>query len=422
MGIERPGSRPSSTARVTAAAPNRSLTSSSATSSAPLRVRSKGSSSWTESLVLDVADAHPDERDAPLLDQRRGRGQEGSRRGQDRVASARWRAASVCERVARVKSSKRRRSTTVRPDALGRAHPVGDPVDEPDEDRVDRVRGQRPPARARAAIRSTVAAARPGPVAGRGCARARGGDGPMPGRAARRGPAPATRRPRRRCVMPASVELLRGLPPDAPEPLDRERMEERALLVGRNHQQPVGLRSRARRPWRGTWCGPRRPRSGGRPASATARRSCIAISVGVPDTRRSPPTSRNASSIESPSTSGVVFANTSNTACSRPSTPRTAAEPRSPAGTAAGPAGAPWRCGRRRTSLRSSPPGRRRRPTITGRPRSRGSSRCSTEAKNASRSACRMVASDTNTCSLPGRGSATPSAQVASAWRERSTN
>ena len=39
-----------------------------------------------------------------------------------------------------------------------------------------------------------------------------------------------------------------------------------------------------------------------------------AISIGVPETRRSPPTSRNASSIERPSTSGVVLSNTSNTA------------------------------------------------------------------------------------------------------------
>src|SRR6185312_15341443 len=55
-------------------------------------------------------------------------------------------------------------------------------------------------------------------------------------------------------------------------------------------------------------------------------------------------------------------------------------------------------------------------PTTTGRPRSRGSSRCSTEAKKASRSAWRMeatVPSYTNTCShtpsLPsGPGVAVP--------------
>ena len=44
--------------------------------------------------------------------------------------------------------------------------------------------------------------------------------------------------------------------------------------------------------------------------SRTSRRSATAISVGVPETLRRPPTSRNASSIDSPSTSGVVSSNT----------------------------------------------------------------------------------------------------------------
>ena len=47
--------------------------------------------------------------------------------------------------------------------------------------------------------------------------------------------------------------------------------------------------------------------------SRTSRRSRTAISVGVPDTRPSPPTSRNASSMDTPSTCGVVARNTSNT-------------------------------------------------------------------------------------------------------------
>ena len=40
-------------------------------------------------------------------------------------------------------------------------------------------------------------------------------------------------------------------------------------------------------------------------------------------------------------------------------------------------------------------------PTMTGRPRRAGSSRCATEAKNASTSACRMTVpgADTNVCS-----------------------
>ena len=49
-------------------------------------------------------------------------------------------------------------------------------------------------------------------------------------------------------------------------------------------------------------------------SSSTSRRSRSAISTGVPNARSIPRTSRKASSIESPSTSGVVFSNTSNTA------------------------------------------------------------------------------------------------------------
>jgi len=53
----------------------------------------------------------------------------------------------------------------------------------------------------------------------------------------------------------------------------------------------------------------------GNPTCArTSRRSRAAISTGVPLIRCSPPTSRNASSMDSPSTSGVVCLNTSNTA------------------------------------------------------------------------------------------------------------
>ncbi len=48
--------------------------------------------------------------------------------------------------------------------------------------------------------------------------------------------------------------------------------------------------------------------------SSTSRRRCTAISLGVPEIRRSPPTSRNASSIESPSTNGVVSWKTANIA------------------------------------------------------------------------------------------------------------
>ena len=53
----------------------------------------------------------------------------------------------------------------------------------------------------------------------------------------------------------------------------------------------------------------------GSPTSSSTRRcSRAAISDGEPASRSSPRTSRNASSIESPSTSGVVSSKTSNTA------------------------------------------------------------------------------------------------------------
>ena len=48
--------------------------------------------------------------------------------------------------------------------------------------------------------------------------------------------------------------------------------------------------------------------------SRTSRRSRVAISSGVPTLRSIPRTSRNASSIERPSTSGVVSSNTRKTA------------------------------------------------------------------------------------------------------------
>src|SRR5436190_12147649 len=59
-------------------------------------------------------------------------------------------------------------------------------------------------------------------------------------------------------------------------------------------------------------------------------------------------------------------------------------------------------------AARTTPP-----PTITGRPRRLGSSRCSTEAKNESASACRVVAeSCTNTCSHRRRSIQTRFLQV----------
>ena len=119
--------------------------------------------------------------------------------------------------------------------------PAGEPVHERDEGGVEGRRASSASGRARAARPSSACAGAPAPAAGRGCARARAGAGPTPARAAPRAwppPGPATWPT---VVSPRCVELLGGDPADAPEPLDRQRVEELELAVGRHHEQPVGL-------------------------------------------------------------------------------------------------------------------------------------------------------------------------------------
>ena len=106
-----------------------------------------------------------------------------------------------------------------------------------------------------------------------------------------------------------------------------------------------------------------------------------------------PRTSRNASSIDSPSTNGDVSSKIANTALLAWCRPRTAAARRSRAGRASSRAQPPIalltpNAFASYEAASTTPP-----PTATGLPRSRGSSRCSTDAKNESRSAWRIVPS-----------------------------
>ena len=105
---------------------------------------------------------------------------------------------------------------------------------------------------------------------------------------------------------PARVELARRHRPDAPQPLDRQRVQELELAVGRHDEQAVRLGHAARH--LGQELGPRHADRDGQPdlARAPAGAAAPRSRSGVPAIRRSPRTSRNASSIESPSTSGVV--------------------------------------------------------------------------------------------------------------------
>ena len=134
--------------------------------------------------------------------------------------------------------------------------------------------------------------------------------------------------------------------------------------------------------------------------SSTSRRSRSAISTGVPKARSTPRTSRNASSIESPSTSGVVvlehledgLARLDVGGEARRDDDRMRAEP--PRLPLAHRGADPERLrlvARREDDAAADDDGPPAQPR---------SSRCSTDAKNASRSACRIVAAfDTNICS-----------------------
>ena len=214
---------------------------------------------------------------------------------------------SVRDRVAREKSSKRSRRTTVRPARPRRAQPARDPVDEPDERRRRPPRGVAATA-AQRALRPDRAAPRARACTGRGsrlCARA------WSWRPAAR-PSSATRVASARratwptVVIPRPCSLPAVDRPDAPQPLDRQRVQERELAVGRHHQQPVGLGHAAGH--LGQELGAGHPDGDGQ-ADLLAHRCAAAgrdRARASPDTRRSPPTSRNASSIESRSTTGAV--------------------------------------------------------------------------------------------------------------------
>ena len=78
-------------------------------------------------------------------------------------------------------------------------------------------------------------------AAGRGCARARGACGPAPRPTIATSAVSASRAtwPTRRD--PALAQLVGGDRADAPQPLDRQRVQEGELAAGRHHEQAVGL-------------------------------------------------------------------------------------------------------------------------------------------------------------------------------------
>ena len=265
-------------------------------------------------VAVDVGHRETDEGQAPLGDQRCGRGNQFAggveddvgRRGGPRHGVRPGGAAEVVE-----PQPQHHRAAG----ASGLAHPAGDPVDQVDHDGVD-LRGRHrvapPPEGALRADRA-AAHARHHPaaidVAGqrKQLTTHRAADHRGQRRLAELGDIGDR-------LDAVRVQLLGGLDADAPQPAHRQRMQERQLAIGRNQQQAVGFGLLAGHLGEELGAG---DADGDRQADAVAdlrARSCAAISTGVPDTRRRPETSRNASSTDSGSTTGVVSWNTSNTA------------------------------------------------------------------------------------------------------------
>ena len=112
---------------------------------------------------------------------------------------------------------------------------------------------------------------------------------------------------------PSRVSDLLGLLPDAPQRPDRQRVQEPDHLVTRDDEQPVGL-GHARGPASPRTCVLATPTEhGSRCSSAILDRISSAIWRGLPSRRPAPATSRNASSKDSGSTSGVIEAKTAMT-------------------------------------------------------------------------------------------------------------
>ena len=265
-------------------------------------------------VVVEVADRDADQREALRSRSSAGAVASSAASAARIVAVCAVGPGSVCERVAREKSSKRSRSTTVRP-----TRPAA---------RMRRVtRSTRP-----TSVASMVAGRRRRPAERALRRRSSAAAGPTcTGRGSRLWASAWRWRPDARpsmatsvasaswatsptVVIPRSCSLAAVTGPTPQSRSTGERVEEGQLAVGRHHQQAVGLGHAARHLGQELGAGDADGDGQADPLEHVARAAASAISTGVPETRRRPPTSRNASSIDSPSTSGVVSSNTSNTA------------------------------------------------------------------------------------------------------------
>ena len=192
-------------------------------------------------LVSEVRHRDPEERDAATADQRPRGGEQRPRRREDRAGSGgRMRQRAGARRAREVREPEAKRDGAAR--AVGLPRPARDPVDQADQQGVELGSETSGRPRTPTECRSSVAAGRGEPGAGRGCARSHGGAAPR----APRGTSPAPPRRGARAARP-SRSHGRGACPRSP----RRRPREPPPAAAGGTPPPSPDRPRAgRRAWR----------------------------------------------------------------------------------------------------------------------------------------------------------------------------
>ena len=293
-----------------AAVPNRSRIRSSVSSSS--RTRSNGSRSWIAALIAQVRQRDPDQRQAAPRDQRHREPQQLRRAREDRVGLA-----GRLEH--RRGAGDPREVGEPQPEHDRPAHPARRPQPPRDAIDQDHQHRRRAPRRAAVAVRAPAAPRSSADVrarargAGHGCAPAHAGGDPTRGRASPRARASSSSATWPTVVIPRARSFAA---------VTRPTPHNRSTGSGcRNAQLLAGLRRRAARR---AWHRARDLREELRPRDADRDRQPDLLADLAPQPDRdlgrrpemcsSPRTSRNASSIDSPSTTGADRSNTANTA------------------------------------------------------------------------------------------------------------
>ena len=251
-GTDQPWSRPSSTARVIAAVPNRARTWSTAASSALSRRALEREHQLHRGLVVQVGDRHADQRQATVTDHGAGECQQlaGGRQIELRLGG-RKRQRVRPRRPREIVEAKAQDDGA--PDPAGESHPPGDPVDQRDQNRRRSPPSTGARGRVPAASRSNASAAWSAPAGDRDCGREHADACPRPVRAATPAPPRPAGRPGPQSRSPARAASSRS---PAPLPTAAPPAAGAGTRALRRAAPPAGRRAWPPRspPWPETWC------------------------------------------------------------------------------------------------------------------------------------------------------------------------